>query len=128
MDAIQTAMFGVSDINVDEILADHLNYTTLRGRDGAKYGAPEQLTRLTRPPVGVFYSAPKVFSVTLEDAPEAYGMLKQYSKFDHLTTLRLTETQLSKSMVNYLQLHTTLTSVILTAALPSVRRRQSFLL
>jgi hypothetical protein len=100
MDAIQTAMFGVPDLELKFIFADHLNHITLRGQDGAIYGAPEQLSRLTRCRVGLYALAPKVYSITLEDAPEAYGMLKQYSKFDHLRTLRL--------------LHITLTSVVLT--------------
>jgi hypothetical protein len=100
MNAIQTAMFGVPDLELEFIFADHLDHITLRGQDGSIYGAPEQLSRLTRCRVGLYALAPKVYSITLEDAPEAYGMLKQYSKFDHLRTLRLTDTELSKSMIS----------------------------
>jgi hypothetical protein len=52
-------MFGVSGLNVDNILGAHLNHITLRGQDGARYGALSQLTRLTRPIVGVFIRHPK---------------------------------------------------------------------
>jgi hypothetical protein len=111
METTQNAMFRVRDLDDAYICRHYLHHLTLRGQAGLQYGAWHKLTRLSYWNwAGLSHGdwdelESQLLSLMIEDAPEAYGILEEFTFVDQLNT---------EDVVTTIEIHAKITCTELT--------------